>query len=203
MFDLTQSNADFMQRELTSEAFIKLLERLGANEEQAAQNYEDLRHTLIRSFEWRGAPFPEEHADETFNRLARKLDEGVEIRNINDYTYTVARLVWLETLKEDQKRRTPLDEIKNEPIASDTSREVAEKEESLDCLDDCLDALPGANRDLIMEYYVDEKRGRIDRRRELAKRLGLRRDALANRAQRLRDKLELCVTRCLKKKTSI
>jgi len=50
-----------------------------------------------------------------------------------------------------------------------------------------------------MEYYVDEKRARMDRRRDLAARLGLRRDALANRAQRLRDKLEQCVTRCLKK----
>ena len=189
-----------MARELTSQAFIRLLERLGDNEEQAAQNYEDLRHTLIRSFEWRGAPFPEEHADETFNRLARKLDEGVEILNINDYAYTVARLVWLESLKGSDKRNTPLDEIQSEPLAPDTSREATEKEDSLDCLDDCLDALPYASRDLIMEYYVDEKRERIDRRRDLAARLGLRRDALANRAQRLRDKLEQCVTRCLKKK---
>jgi RNA polymerase sigma factor (sigma-70 family) len=188
-----------MARELTSQAFIKLLARLGDDEEQAAQKYEDLRHTLIRSFEWRGAPFPEEHADETFNRLARKLDEGVEIRNINDYTYTVARLVWLEAIKGADKRRAPLDEIQNEPVAIDTIREVAEKEHSLDCLDDCLDALPGESRDLIMEYYVDEKRGRINRRRDLARRLGLRRDALANRAQRLRDKLEQCVTRCLQK----
>lgn len=187
-----------MERELTSQAFIRLLERLGDNEEQAAHNYEDLRHILIRSFEWRGAPFPEEHADETLNRLARKLDEGVEIRNINDYTYTVARLVWLEAIK--RVGPAPLDEIQNEPIAIDTSREVAEKEDSLNCLDDCLDALPGKSRDLIMEYYVDEKRGRIDRRRDLAERLGLRRDALANRAQRLRDKLEQCVTRCLQKK---
>lgn len=189
--------------ELTSQAFIKLLERLGDNEEQAAQNYEDLRHTLIRSFEWRGAPFPEEHADETFNRLARKLDEGVEIRNISDYSYTVARLVWLETLKGDQKRRAPLDEIEHEPMALDTSGDSAEKEERLNCLDDCLSALPGESRGLIMEYYVDEKRGRIDRRRDLAERLGLRRDALANRAQRLRDKLEVCVTRCLEKKPAI
>jgi len=51
-----------------------------------------------------------------------------------------------------------------------------------------------------MEYYCDEKRVQIDRRKDLAARLGLRRDALANRAQRLRDKLEQCVTRCLKKK---
>jgi len=141
-----------MARELTSQAFIRLLERLGDNEEQAAQNYEDLRHTLIRSFEWRGAPFPEEHADETFNRLARKLDEGVEILNINDYAYTVARLVWLESLKGSDKRNTPLDEIQSEPLAPDTSREATEKEDSLDCLDDCLDALPHASRDLIMEY---------------------------------------------------
>ena len=189
-----------MERELTAQAFIRLLERLGDNEEQAAQNYEDLRHTLIRSFEWRGAPFPEEHADETFNRLARKLDEGVEIRNINDYTYSVARLVWLEAIKGGDKHPAPLDESQHEPIAIDISREVAEKEDSLACLDDCLDALPGESRDLIMEYYVDEKRGRIDRRRDLAQRLGLRRDALANRAQRLRDKLEQCVTRCLQKK---
>jgi DNA-directed RNA polymerase specialized sigma24 family protein len=159
-----------------------------------------LRHTLIRSFEWRGAPFPEENADETLNRLARKLDEGVQIRNIGDYTYTVARLVWLESLKGSQKLRARLDELDHEPVAVDTSREIAEKEARLNCLDDCLGALPRENRDLIMEYYVDEKRGRIDRRRDLAQRLGLRRDALANRAQRLRDKLEQCVTRCLQKK---
>jgi RNA polymerase sigma factor (sigma-70 family) len=192
-----------MERELTAQAFIRLLERLGDDEDQAAKKYEDLRHTLIRSFEWRGAPFPEEHADETFNRLARKLDEGVEIRNISDYTYTVARLIWLETLKGGDKRRAPLDEIEHEPIALDTANETAEKEARLNCLDDCLDALPGESRDLIMEYYVDEKRGRIDRRRDLAERLGLRRDALANRAQRLRDKLEHCVMSCLRKKSAI
>jgi len=192
-----------MARELTSQAFIRLLERLGGDEDEAAEKYEDLRHTLIRSFEWRGAPFPEEHADETFNRLARKLDEGVEIRNVSEYAYSVARLVWLEALKGDHKRNTPLDEIQHEPVAIDTLSEKAEKEVRLNCLDDCLDALPPDSRDLIMEYYVDEKRGRIDRRRDLAQRLGLRRDALANRSQRLRDKLEQCVTRCLKKKTSI
>jgi len=189
-----------MERELTAQAFIRLLKRLGDDEDQAAKKYEDLRRLLIRSFEWRGAPFPEEHADETFNRLARKLEEGVEIRNISDYAYTVGRLVWLEAIKGIDNRRTPLDEIEHEPIALDTTAEKAEREDRLTCLDDCLDALSFESRDLIMEYYVDEKRGRIDRRRDLAERLGLRRDALANRAQRLRDKLEQCVKRCLRKK---
>ena len=192
-----------MERELTAEAFIRLLERLGEDEEQAAKKYEDLRRVLIRSFEWRGAPFPEEHADETFNRLARKLDSGVEIRNIGDYSYEVARLVCLEALKKGPHRREQLDEVKHETVAPDTSDEMAEKEDRLTCLDDCLNALPSENRELIMEYYCDEKRGQIDRRRDLAARLGLRRDALANRAQRLRDKLEQCVKRCLRKKIAI
>jgi len=190
-----------MERELTAEAFIRLLERLGEDEEQAAKKYEDLRRVLIRSFEWRGAPFPEEHADETFNRLARKLDSGVEIRNIGDYSYEVARLVCLEALKKGENRREQLDEVKHETVGPDTSVEMAEKEDRLSCLDDCLDALPSESRELIIEYYCDEKRGQIDRRRDLAARLGLRRDALANRAQRLRDKLEQCVTHCLRKKT--
>jgi RNA polymerase sigma factor (sigma-70 family) len=192
-----------MERELTAEAFIRLLERLGEDEEQAAKKYEDLRRVLIRSFEWRGAPFPEEHADETFNRLARKLDSGVEIRNIGDYSYEVARLVCLEALKKGENRREQLDEVEHETVAPDTSDEMAEKEDRLTCLDDCLNALPSENRELIMEYYCDEKRGQIDRRRDLAARLGLRRDALANRAQRLRDKLEQCVKRCLRKKIAI
>jgi len=192
-----------MERELTAQAFIRLLERLGEDEEQAAKKYEDLRRALIRFFDWRGAPFPEEHADETFNRLARKLDSGVKIRDISDYSYEVARLVGLEALKGNSNRREQFDEVEHETVAPDTSVEMAEKEDRLSCLDDCLDALPSENRELIMEYYCDEKRGQIDRRKDLAARLGLRRDALANRAQRLRDKLEQCVTRCLKKKSAI
>src|SRR6185295_11019215 len=117
-----------MARDLTSQAFIRLLERLGGDEDEAAQNYEDLRHTLIRSFEWRGAPFPEEHADETFNRLARKLGEGIEIKNIGAYAYEVARLVCLEALKAHAGKRAPLEAIKHEASAANFAEEAAEKE---------------------------------------------------------------------------
>ncbi len=192
-----------MESALTADAFTKLLERLGDDQEQAGQKYEDLRRTLIRFFEWRSAPFPEEHTDETFNRVARNLDQGIEIRNIGGYCYEVARLVCLEAFKGRDRRRTPLEEIKLEAIAPDTIEETAEKEQRLTCLDDCLRVLPVESRELITEYYCDEKRGRIDRRKALANRLQLRRDALANRAQRVRDKLEQCVIRCLRKKSSI
>src|SRR5256885_4134102 len=71
-----------MAAALTGEAFSKLLARLDPDRERAGEKYEDLRRTLIRFFEWRGAPFPEEQTDETFNRVARKLDEGIGIKNI-------------------------------------------------------------------------------------------------------------------------
>src|SRR5436190_18825938 len=100
-----------MESALTADAFAKLLDRLGDDREQAGEKYEDLRRTLIRFFQWRGAPFPEEQTDETFNRLARKLDEGIEIKNIGGYCYEVGRLVFLESLKGHQSRQAPLEEI--------------------------------------------------------------------------------------------
>jgi DNA-directed RNA polymerase specialized sigma24 family protein len=192
-----------MERELTAKAFTKLLDRLGEDGVQPGEKYESLRRTLIRFFEWRGAPFPEEHTDETFNRIARKLAEEIEIKNIGGYCYEVARLVCLEAFKGHESRRAPLEEIRLEATVPDTTDEVSEKEQRLNCLDDCLRVLPLESRELITEYYSDEKRGRIDRRKALAERLELRRDALANRAQRVRDKLEQCVTRCLRKKSAI
>ena len=192
-----------MELGLTAKAFTRLLDCLGEDQEQAGEKYEDLRRTLTRFFEWRGAPFPEEHTDESFNRVARKLDEGVEIKNIGGYCYEVARLVCLEALKGHESRRAPLDEVKLEATAPDTTDATAEKEQRLSCLDDCLGALSIESRELITEYYADEKRVRIDHRKALAERLGLRRDALANRAQRVRDKLEQCVTRCCKEKSAI
>jgi DNA-directed RNA polymerase specialized sigma24 family protein len=192
-----------MELGLTAKAFTRLLEHLGEDQEQAGEKYEDMRRTLLRFFEWRSAPFPEEQVDETFNRIARKLDEGIEITNIGGYCYEVARLVCLEAFKGHEGRRAPLEVIELEAIATDTTDEIAEKEQRLTCLDDCLRVLPVESRELITEYYCDEKRGRIDRRQALADSLGLRRDALANRAQRVRDKLEQCVTRCLRKKSAI
>jgi DNA-directed RNA polymerase specialized sigma24 family protein len=192
-----------MEVGLTAEAFTKLLDRLAGDREQAGERYEDLRRTLIRFFEWRGAPFPEEHADESFNRIGRKLDEGVEIKNIGSYCYEVARLVCLEALKSRESRRVPLEEIKLEATAPEITDPIAEKDQWLMCLDECLGVLPFENRELITEYYRDEKRGRINHRQALAERLGLRREALANRAQRVRDKLGQCVTRCFKKKSAI
>lgn len=192
-----------MESGLTATAFANLLDFLDRDREQAGARYEDLRRTLIRFFEWQGAPFPEEHTDETFNRVAGKLAAGAKIKNIRSYCYEVARLVCLEAFKGHDSKRSPLETTDLESITSLQTDEGVEKEMRLSCLDNCLERLSGENRELILQYYRDDSRARIDHRKVLAQRAGLRRDALANRAQRIRDRLEQCVITCLRKKPAI
>ena len=181
---------------LNAPAFQRLLAHLDPDAAIAGERYEDLRRTLVRFFEWRGAPFPEDHTDEVFDRVARRLGEGVAIGNLGGYCYTVARLIYLETRKSPDNRRTQL-ESEPTPAAPTATDAAADKEARLACLDECLGTLPTDHRDVILTYYRDEKRARIDARRDLAARLGVTIDALANRAQRLRDKLERCVKACI------
>src|SRR5262249_25481905 len=96
---------------LTETSFEKLLDCLAPDREQAGAAYEALRRKLTRFFEWRGAPYPEEHVDETFNRVARKLEEGVQILNPSGYCSEVARLVLLESLKGPERKLTSLEAI--------------------------------------------------------------------------------------------
>ena len=64
------------------------------------------------------------------------------------------------------------------------------------CLEKCLDELPNDDRELILEYYRSEGREKIERRSELAGRLGLSKNALILRASRIRTRLEGCVRSC-------
>jgi DNA-directed RNA polymerase specialized sigma24 family protein len=192
-----------MSRTLTPETFGKLLSSLDSDRELAGSKYEQLRHVLIRFFEWRGARFPDEHADETFDRVSRKLGEHVPITNIGAYCYEVARLVWLEALKRPDHASVSLESTGVPPPVAHTPYTDAAAEARFACLEECLRRLPRESRDLILEYYRDGKRTRIDRRKALAERFGLQREALANRAQRVRDTLERCVTECLGKSRAI
>jgi len=187
-----------MRAPLTQEAFGKLLLAFDADRDRAAEKYEALRRTLIRFFEWRSAPFPNEHTDETFDRVCRKIDDRAAIGNIGGYCYEVARLVCLEALKGRDRKLVSLDAAGAPmPAAPVPEDEAADKERRLTCLDECLRVLPPDRRELILEYYRDDRRARIDRRQLLAQRFGLQRETLANRAQRLRNKLEHCVAQCL------
>lgn len=178
--------------EFTATALERLLARLDADPDRAAEAYEVLRHTLTRFFDWRGAHFPDECADEAINRLARRLDEGAEVEDPRGYALGIARLVLMERSRSPQLRQDELDEQTPAPPPVRTN----EPPQLHDCLDTCLAALPPESRTLILEYYQDQRRLKIDRRVRLATELGLTAQALRSRAQRVRDRLERCVRGC-------
>jgi len=180
---------------LSKAALDKLLGSLSDEAELAAERYEDLRRLLCKFFEWRGASFPEECTDETLNRVARKLEEGVIVQNVSSYSYGIARLVFLEWSKGPDRKQISLDELTSAPQAPEQDTEESLE---LECFDQCLKDLSAASREIIIQYYSEDKRAKIDNRNRLAARLGIPINALRSRAQRTRQKLEQCIMECLK-----
>jgi DNA-directed RNA polymerase specialized sigma24 family protein len=182
---------------LSAEALARFLACLDPDSDRAGEKYESLRLRLMKFFDWRGAHFPEECADETINRVIRKLDEGETIRDLSPYCHGVARLVLRETLKGPESRRADFEEL---PPAALAAPDLEARDEREDCFERCLSELSVESRQLILQYYSDEKREKINRRLALAGRLGIPLNALRSRAQRIRNRLEECVNGCMNKK---
>ncbi|MGH9835290.1 MAG: sigma-70 family RNA polymerase sigma factor [Blastocatellia bacterium] len=181
---------------LTGEAFAKFLACLDPDPDCAGEKYENLRLTLIKFFDWRGAHFPEECADETINRVVRKLDGGDVLRDVETYCLGVARMVFLETLKRPEHRRVGLDEAPDIAAPVSSGSEDEEEDEQRRCFNHCLRELPPESRQLILLYYQDERREKINNRQAMADRLGIPLNALRSRVQRIRDRLERCAEQC-------
>ena len=179
---------------LTQDAFDRLLIALGGDRDSGGEKYLEIRTNLTRFFAWRGCPFPEDHADETFNRIAKKIDEGEGILNPTGYAMGVARLLLLEIIKSRQREQSALNEI---GAASEAYVAADDGEERLECLRNCLQTLPPDNRELILQYYQGEKSEKIRNRKKLLDRLGIPVNTLRMRALRLRERLQGCVEECL------
>jgi len=178
---------------LTQEAFDKLLIALGGDRDSGSEKYLEIRTNLTRFFEWRGCSFPEDHADETINRLAKKITEGEEILNPAGYAMGVARLLFLEIMKSQRREQSALNELGS---AGEAYVESEDGEERLECLQKCLQTLSPDNRELILQYYQGEKSEKIQNRKKLLDRLGIPVNTLRMRVLRLRERLQGCVEEC-------
>jgi len=179
---------------LTEESLAGLLSLLDEDPARAGEQYEIWRRKLVKLFEWRGSATPEDLADTTLNRLARKVEEGEVIRNFAGYVGSTARLVWLEALKEQERARGALDELRvfgPDPSSSGSQR--------VECLEFCLESLSTENRILILDYYREERSRKIELRKQLAAKMGMPLNALRIRAHRIRVQLEQCVGNCVRK----
>lgn len=184
---------------MTPEAFRALLAALDPDWERAGERYEEIRRSLVCFFQWRGCTSPEDHADETFNRVARKIEEGEVIRDPASYFHGVARLLLLELFKSQTRERNALSRMSLN-VASDTDKDTADLEEArLNSLRRCLGKLPPESRHFITQYYQGEKRAKIEGRLRLAEQMRIPLNALRLRARRLREKLEICVQQGMKR----
>jgi DNA-directed RNA polymerase specialized sigma24 family protein len=178
---------------LTRQAFDRLLLRLGKTPEAGAQEYDAIRRKLVSFFRIRGILPAEALADETIDRVARKIDEGGTIDQPRAYFYGVARHVALEWEKSRVREQAALGA---HPLAYRDDTTLVEARVA--CLERCLKALPENSRVLIVDYYQDVSGSHVDMRKLLAQRFGITYAGLKTRAHRIRAQLEDCLAGCLR-----
>lgn len=196
------------QREwpLTEAALNGLLGRLDADREKAGEKYEQIRQRLAKFFQWRGCPNPEEYADRTIDRVARRVADGAELHLDHPFVYfhAVALNVLREHWREPGRSAESLDRVaempdpSTRPDRSQRDHEAAERERLLTCLERCVEALPAETRRLAVRYHGAET-VHIDARRGLAEELGVPLNALRTRVCRIRASLAACVSLCMER----
>jgi len=173
---------------LTQESFTALLAWLDSDRDAAGKKYEDIRRRLIKIFACRGCCESEDMADESINRVIIRLKDIAETFTGDPalYFYGVANKVHQEYL-----RRRPI------PVPPAVIDESEDLEREYACLEKCIESLTPDNRQLVIQYYQEEKRAKIEHRKQLADQLGIALNALRIRAHRIRTTLQQCVQTCL------
>jgi RNA polymerase sigma factor (sigma-70 family) len=190
---------------ITREAFNRMLAELHPDSERAGEQYEKIRQRLVKMFEWRGCAHAEECADETFNRVAQKICEGISIWTDDPYSYfhgvalNVLREYW-RSAEQATKAHEEVAHIQEHSVGPEDlllrETEQREKERLLECFNRCLQKLSPENLRLITRYHQGEPPDKA-RRKELAQSLGIPLNALRIRAYRIRAAIEECVEKCL------
>lgn len=179
---------------LTQAALDGFLATLDRDREKAGEKYEYIRLRLLKYFQWCGSDVPDIDADETINRVTRRIYEGQDVYNLTGYIYGVAKLVHAESLKQRNRRRALEEESFIELSSIGVEVEVANYQ---DCLERCLGCLSDEEREVITEYYRYKKTEKIDCRKRLAAKLGISMNTLRVKMHRQRMNLEACVEKCL------
>ena len=183
---------------LSQSAFQGLLNWFDENDETAGQRYVEIRRRLVQYFDRKNSPNPHELADETLNRVARRLEKEGKITGSSppQFCFITARYIFLESLR-GRPHHESLDE------SSAASPEIQESGEwdqlSTDCLERCLQTLDLQERNVVIGYYHGERSVRIENRKLISAKLGVSVNALSIRACRIRIKLGSCIRECLKR----
>ncbi len=175
------------------------LEMLLAALDAAGVGYLEMRNRVAKFFAYNRVADPDELIDITFDRAARRIAEGEEVRNPVSYITGIARFVLKE--KWSGPNVNQIDDQELPDVMIDRRKEDENKrialDRRLDCLEGCVATLTSAERERITDYYYDEKRAKINRRKQMAEELGVSLVNLRVRMHRTRRDLEKCVENCL------
>ena len=175
-------------RELGQQDFDRLLNWLDADRERAGFLYEQIRWRLVTILAARGCTLAEELADDTIDRVARRVTDIQQ-------TYVGDKAIYflgvMNNVHHEYLRRPP------PPRLIQTPEDVEAREEIHSCLDNCLAQLAPYSRQLIERYYAANKQAKIDLRKVIAREMGIKASSLRLRALRIREKLQTCIERCL------
>jgi DNA-directed RNA polymerase specialized sigma24 family protein len=173
---------------LQQQEFDRLLGWLDPDPQRAGLAYEKIRWRLIAILASRGCAGPEELADETLDRVARRVVD-IQDSYVGDkaiYFLGVMNNVHHEYLKRPVMPRPP-----------ELNDDVEAKEKTHFCLEKCLDSLAPNSRRMIERYYAEDKQAKIDLRKRIAAEFGISISTLRLRALRIRAKLQACIESCL------
>jgi RNA polymerase sigma factor (sigma-70 family) len=161
-----------------------------SNRDEAGQQYQLIRESLIRIFVSKGFSDAEDMADEVMDRVGKRLPEirDTYVGEPARYFHGVARYLILE---HGRRRESPTDELPVKPP------EISRHSEEYECLLKCLKFLSQDKRELILDYYLYQGHDKVEQHRVMAAELGITDGALRQRAFHLRSRLEKCISNCV------
>jgi len=174
-----------MQNPITQAEFDELLVWLDSDRDKAGLKYEKIRQSLLTLFASRGVSDPEDLADETINRVIKKVSQLKDsyAGDQSLYFYGVAKRVAYEAQRQQSIRQVKPPFVPNEPM------DPNELERQMRVLDECLMKLPIDDRHLILMYYMGRGSSKIHIRKQLGHSLRLSQDTMRQRVHRLKAKL--------------
>jgi DNA-directed RNA polymerase specialized sigma24 family protein len=175
--------------------FENLLRCLDQDREQAGVKYEEMRRQLMEFFTWKRCIPEEDLADQTLDRVARRL-ESAPVQNLSAFVRGVAKMIVLEVCR--RPRPVGLESLRPGDYLVTAHAEIfiierEEKRRRAECLRKSILDLSPADRELFLGYrYCSQGRAN---KVQLARRFGFTEKGLRTRAHRVRRKVEMNVLR--------
>lgn len=156
--------------------------------DEAGRRYLRLHTKLEGYFRIRGVADTTAAADETLDRAGRRIAEGAEVPNVDNFCLGIARFIIKEGWRLNNRESTAFLQFleQHNHATADVDR--------FSLMKLCFEQLPQSARNLLNSYCAaPEGRARAKYRRELAEQMGFKVTNLRVRVTRLRQDLDNCV----------